>query len=86
MSNFYSVHDTGQGYVKVVDAEKGVQVGVISPRGKLVTPPIVNGSQCSFVVESPDGTRVGTVYQLPNGQIVNQFRAWVDVSTFHHII
>lgn len=75
MSNFYSVHDTGQNMLKVVDAEKGVQVGVISPRGKLVTPPIVNGNQCSFVVESPNGEKLGTVYQLPNGQLVNQFRA-----------
>jgi len=75
MTNFYTVHDTGQGYVKVVDAEKGVQIGVISPRGRIVTPPVVNGNQCSFVVESPSGERSGTVYQLPSGQLINQFRA-----------
>ncbi len=75
MTNFYTVHDTGQGYVKVVDAEKGVQIGMISPRGRIVTPPVVNGNQCSFVVESPDGSRSGAVYQLPSGQMINQYRA-----------
>ena len=75
MANFYTVYDTGQGYIKVVDAEKGVQIGMISPRGRVVTPPVVNGSQCSFVVELPDGSRSGAVYQLPSGQLINQFRA-----------
>ena len=75
MNNFYSVHDTGQGYLKIVDAEKGLQVGVISPRGNMVTPPIVNSGQVSFVVEQPDGTRQGCVYKLPTGALVNQFRA-----------
>ena len=75
MSNFYTVHDTGQGYIKIVDPEKGLQVGVISPRGKVLTPPIVNGTQASFVVEHPDGTKMGCVYKLPSGSLINQFRA-----------
>ena len=75
MSNFYTVHDTGQGYMKVVDAETGVQAGMISPRGKVVTPPIVNGDRASFVIENSDGTKLGCVYKLPNGQLLNQFRA-----------
>ena len=41
MSKFYTVHDTGQNLLKVVDNETGAQAGMISPRGKLVTPPIV---------------------------------------------
>ena len=72
---FFSVHDTGQGYLKIVDAAAGVQTGVISPRGKLVTPPIVSGNKVSFVVEKPDGTRLGTIHELPSGSMINQFRA-----------
>ena len=75
MSNFYSVHDTGYGMLKIIDAEKGLQVGVITPRGNMITPPIVNGTQVSFVVQSPDGTKQGCVYKLPTGALVNQFRA-----------
>jgi len=75
MSTFYTVHDTGQGYVKVVDADKGVQVGTIAPRGKVLTPPIVNGDRASFVVEQPNGEKLGCVHKLPSGQLINQFRA-----------
>ena len=75
MSDFYSVHDTGQGYFKIVDPAKGTQVGVISPRGKVVTPPIVNGQQVSFVVEDPAGIKTGCVYKLPTGALINTFRA-----------
>ena len=72
---FYSVHDTGQGNLKIVDAHKGVQAGIISPRGKLVTPPVVSGNRVSFIVERPDGSRLGTIHSLPSGSLVNQFRA-----------
>jgi hypothetical protein len=73
--NLFSVHDTGQGLLKIVDATKGIQVGMISPRGKLLTPPIVSANLVSFVVERPDGTKIGTVHKLPSGSLVNQFRA-----------
>lgn len=72
---FYSVHDTGQGNLKIVDADKGIQAGIISPRGQVVTPPVVNGNRVSFVVERPDGSRLGTVHSLPSGSLINQFRA-----------
>ena len=74
MSKFYTVHDTGQNMLKVIDADSGAQAGMISPRGKLVTPPIVNGDRVSFVVEASDGTKLGTVHKLPSGQLINQFR------------
>ena len=75
MSKFYTVHDTGQNLLKVIDNETGAQAGMISPRGKLITPPIVNGMRVSFVIETPDGTKMGTVHGLPSGQLINQFRA-----------
>jgi|10_taG_2_1085330.scaffolds.fasta_scaffold00217_37 hypothetical protein len=73
--SFYTVHDTGQGYLKVIDAHKGIQAGIISPRGKIVTPPIVSGDRVSFVVEAPDGTKMGVTHKLPNGAVLNHFRA-----------
>ena len=71
----YSVHDTGQGILKIVDVQRGTQAGIISPRGKLVTPPIVNGNSVSFIVEDPDGQRQGNIHSLPGGQLSRQFRA-----------
>ena len=73
--NLYTVHDTGQGNLKIVDATRGVQAGIISPRGQLVTPPIVSGNVVSFIVQHNDGSRVGQVHKLPSGSLVNQFRA-----------
>jgi len=70
----YTVHDTGQGMLKIVDASRGIQAGGISPRGKVITPPVVNGNQVSFVVQHPDGTKMGTTHKLPTGQLINQFR------------
>ena len=60
---------------KIVDGLKGLQVGVISPRGRVVTPPVVSGKHVSFVVELPGGDRLGTVHNLPSGSLANQFRA-----------
>ena len=71
----YTVHDTGGGMLKIIDGLKGLQVGVISPRGRVVTPPVVSGTHVSFVVETPNGDRLGTVHKLPSGSLVNQFRA-----------
>jgi hypothetical protein len=73
--NLYTVHDTGQGMLKIIDAMKGVQAGVITPRGKLITPPIVNSNTVSFIVQTTDGSRIGTVHRLPSGSLINQYRA-----------
>jgi hypothetical protein len=73
--NLFTVHDTGQGLLKIVDATKGIQAGIITPRGKLVTPPMVSGNIVSFVVSRPDGTRLGQVHKLPSGSLINQYRA-----------
>lgn len=74
MTNFYTVLDTGQGYLKVTDAEKGVMVGTISLRGKVLTPPVVNQNQCALTVETSSGEKLGVIHQLPSGQLINQYR------------
>lgn len=71
----YTVHDTGHGMMKIIDGMSGLQVGVLSPRGKVASPPIVSGDIVSFVVELPDGERLGTTHKLPSGSLINQFRA-----------
>ena len=73
--NLFTVHDTGQGILKIIDATKGIQAGIISPRGRLVTPPVVSGNIVSFVIEQPDNTRLGQVHKLPSGSLINQYRA-----------
>lgn len=71
----YSVHDTGQGVIKIVDGLKGIQVGVLSPRGKVVSPFQVSGNTVSFLVETPSGERFGTTHKLPSGSLISQYRA-----------
>ena len=73
--NLFTVHDTGQGILKIIDATKGIHAGIISPRGKLVTPPVVSGNIVSFVVQADDNTRLGQVHKLPSGSLINQYRA-----------
>jgi len=73
--NLFTVHDTGQGILKIIDATKGIQAGIISPRGRLVTPPVVSGNTVSFVVQAQDNTRLGQVHKLPSGSLINQYRA-----------
>ena len=73
--NLFTVHDTGQGLLKIIDATKGIQAGMITPRGKLVTPPMVSGNIVSFIVSQPDGTKLGQVHKLPSGSLINQYRA-----------
>jgi hypothetical protein len=73
--NLFTVLDTGQGLLKIVDATKGVQAGMITPRGKLLTPPMVSGNVVSFIIVQPDGSRLGQVHKLPSGSLINQYRA-----------
>tara|TARA_R110000751_G_scaffold41770_1_gene97682 strand:+ start:187 stop:417 length:231 start_codon:yes stop_codon:yes gene_type:complete len=73
--NLFTVHDTGQGILKIIDATRGIQAGIISPRGRLVTPPVVSGNTVSFVVQAQDNTRLGQVHKLPSGSLINQYRA-----------
>jgi hypothetical protein len=71
----YIVHDTGQGHLKIVDVHSGIQAGIISPRGKLVTPPMVSGDRVSFIVEDDSGDRKGSIHSLPSGSLLTYFRA-----------
>ena len=73
-NKFYHVYNAGA-HLKVVDAEKGIQVGVISPRGEVQSPFQISGNAVSFVVKTTDGSLLGTVHKLPSGQLINTFRA-----------
>ena len=71
----YTVVDVGQGNLRIVDVDKGVQAGIISIRGTLVTPPMVSGNRVSYIAEDPSGNRKGAIHSLPNGNLLNYFRA-----------
>jgi len=60
--------------LSVIDVEKGSQVGVIAPKGKLISIPVIYGDQVSFAVQDENGRTFGTVHSLPDGSMVNQFR------------
>lgn len=65
---------TGDAYINVVDINTGAVITRIAPRGAIVTSPEVQGDLVSFQVESPDGSRIGTVHKIPSGTLVSQFR------------
>jgi hypothetical protein len=63
-----------EGRLVIVDIDKGSVVGNISPRGKLISMPLVFGEKVSFAVQSEDGQVFGTVHSLPDGEEINKFR------------
>ena len=71
----YTVFDQGNGLMRINNAETDTQVGQITTRGEIQTPPIVNGDRVSFVVKTPAGKKIGTTHKLPSGSMINQFRA-----------
>jgi len=71
----YTVFDQGNGLMRINNAETDTQVGQITTRGEIQTPPIVNGDRVSFVVKTPRGIKMGTTHKLPSGSMINQFRA-----------
>jgi len=73
---FYTVHEAGPGQpMKIVDATRGIQAGMITPRGEVDSPIQVSGNRASFIVKKPDGSRIGFVFKLPTGSLISQFRA-----------
>jgi hypothetical protein len=58
----------------ITDVTKGIVVGRISARGRLISNPIVSGNSCSFAVQQKDGTALGTTYDLPDGSLNTTFR------------
>ena len=72
-NKFYHVKDSGNVLI-VTDAETGMQAGVISPRGKVMSPFQISGDRVSFTVQLTDGSTLGCVHKLPSGQLITQFR------------
>lgn len=73
---FYTVHEAGPGQpLKITDATRGIQAGFITPRGEVDSPIQVSGNRVSFIVKKSDGSRIGYVFKLPNGNLISQFRA-----------
>ena len=71
----YTVFDQGNGLMRINKAGTDTQVGQITIRGEVQTPPIVNGDRVSFVVTTASGKKMGTTHKLPSGSMINQFRA-----------
>ena len=58
----------------ITDVTRGIVVGRISARGRLISHPIVAGNSCSFAVQQRDGTALGTTHDLPSGALNTTFR------------
>ena len=63
-----------EGRLAIIDIDKGSIIGNISPRGKLISVPVVFNDRVSFAVQDDNDATLGTVHSLPEGTLINQFR------------
>ena len=72
----YTVFDQGNGLMRINNAETDTQVGQITTRGEIQTPPIVNGDRVSFVVKTPAGKKIG------NGNVILSDTLFLNVPLY----
>lgn len=74
MSGAYTVSPYTDKLYNIVDAEKGTIVGrIVIQDGQVSSGPIVVGDKCTFVVSTGANQRVGYIYSLPKGTVINRF-------------
>ena len=69
----YTVVQKGPRLFNIVDANTGVFMNRILTQGDVVSGPIVVGNRCTIVVQIGSGTKFGTIYNLPQGNIINRY-------------
>lgn len=69
----YTVVQKGPRLFNIVDANTGVFMNRIMTQGDVVSGPIVVGDRCTIVVQIGSGTKFGTIYGLPRGNMINRY-------------
>lgn len=74
MSSVYTVSPYTDKLYNIIDAEKGTIVNrIVIQDGSVTSGPIVVGDRCTFIVSTGANQRVGYIYSLPKGTIINRF-------------
>lgn len=72
-NKIYTVVQQGPTHFNVIDATSGTFVNRIVTQGEVISGPIVVGDRCTFVVQFPTGNKLGMIYSLPQGTIINRY-------------
>lgn len=59
--------------VSVVDASSGVKLNYIRTDYPIINGPIVVGNRMTLIVQRPNGTKTGRIYNLPSGVLNKTF-------------
>ena len=69
----YTVVQKDKNLFNIINAETGTVVNRIILSGEIMNGPIVVGDRCTFIVETGPNQRLGMIYKLPNGTIINRY-------------
>ena len=75
MNKAYTVTQVSPNSFNIIDISNGSVSGRIITQGSVVSGPIVVGDRCTFVVETGPNRRMGMIYSLPGGSIINRYLA-----------
>lgn len=65
----YTVIPKGNNRLGIVDLKTNIMGRSVQYSGNLITPPMVSGDECTFMVENDCGTRRMMFMKLPHGMI-----------------
>ena len=68
----YSVHQSANRTLSIVDIQRNATVHRVSITGDLTNGPIVMGDRCTFITKH-NSNQTGYVMKLPSGAIVDRF-------------
>jgi hypothetical protein len=57
----------------IVDASSGIRINYINVGGKIINGPIVTGDRVTVITQKSSGTKMGRIFKLPSGTLINQF-------------
>ena len=72
-NKLYTVVQKEKNIFNIINAETGTVLNRIILAGEIVGGPIVVGDRCTFVAETGPNQRLGMIYKLPNGTIINRY-------------
>ena len=75
MNKTYTVTQTSPNTFNIIDMSNGTVINRIITQGQVVSGPIVVGERCTFVVETGPNQRMGMIYGLPTGTVINRYPA-----------
>jgi hypothetical protein len=69
----YTIIQQSSNHFNIIDLSTGVFVNRITAPGTVVSGPIVVGNRCTIVVDNNNGNKMGIIYSLPQGNIIDRY-------------